>query len=86
LYADRSLGSSKFGVLDVGGFQDRDAESTRAADALEGRFRRQRTQPVLLTSSSTGSFDAPGGPPPIRGRGHMTNASNARSASTRISG
>jgi RND superfamily putative drug exporter len=59
LCAAGALGSGAFGVLEDGGFEDPDAESTRAADALEGRFDAGAPNLVLLTRSSTGSVDDP---------------------------
>ena len=57
--AAASVGSGAFGVLEDGGFEDPEAESARAADALEGRFDAGAPNLVLLTSSSTGSVDDP---------------------------
>jgi RND superfamily putative drug exporter len=54
-----ALGSGAFGVLEDGGFEDPDAESTRAADALEEHFDSGAPNFVLLTRSSTGSVDDP---------------------------
>jgi RND superfamily putative drug exporter len=59
LCAAGALGSGAFGVLEDGGFEDPDAESTRAADALEGRLDTGAPNLVLLTRSSTGSVDDP---------------------------
>jgi putative drug exporter of the RND superfamily len=60
LVAAGALGSGAFGVLEDGGFEDPDAESTRAADAIEGRFDAGAPNLVLLAGSSTGSVDDPG--------------------------
>ena len=59
LLAAGALGSGAFGVLEDGGFEDPDAESTRAADALEGHFDAGAPNLVLLTRSSTGDVDDP---------------------------
>jgi putative drug exporter of the RND superfamily len=59
LCAGGALGSGAFGVLEDGGFEDPDAESTRAADALEASFDEGAPNLVLLTTSSTGSVDHP---------------------------
>jgi RND superfamily putative drug exporter len=59
LVAAAALGSGAFGVLEDGGFEDPDAESTRADDALEGHFDAGAPNLVLLTTSSTGSVDDP---------------------------
>jgi RND superfamily putative drug exporter len=59
LCAAGALGSGAFGVLEDGGFEDPDAESTRAADALEGRLDAGAPNLVLLTRSSTGNVDNP---------------------------
>ena len=59
LCAAGALGSGAFGVLEDGGFEDPRAESTRAADAVEGSFDAGAPNLVLLTRSSTGSVDDP---------------------------
>jgi putative drug exporter of the RND superfamily len=59
LCAAGALGSGAFGVLEDGGFEDPDAESTRAADALDEHFDEGAPNLVLLTTSSTGSVDDP---------------------------
>src|SRR6266508_2353323 len=59
LFAAAALGSGAFGVLEDGGFEDPNAESTRADDALEGRFDAGAPNLVLLARSSTGSVDDP---------------------------
>jgi RND superfamily putative drug exporter len=59
LFAAAALGSGAFGVLKDGGFRDPGAESTRAADAIKGRFDAGAPNLVLLTTSSTGSVDDP---------------------------
>jgi RND superfamily putative drug exporter len=59
LLAAGALGSGAFGVLEDGGFEDPDAESTRAADALEGHFDAGAPNLVLLIRSSTGDVDDP---------------------------
>ena len=59
LLAAGALGSGAFGVLEDGGFEDPDAESTRAADAVEEHFDAGAPNLVLLTRSSTGDVDDP---------------------------
>ena len=54
------IGTGAFGVLEDGGFEDPDAESTRAADILEERFDDGGAPSlVLLARSSTGDVDDP---------------------------
>jgi putative drug exporter of the RND superfamily len=51
------IGSGAFGVLEAGGFEDPDAESTRAADALDEVFDTGDPNVALLVRSPGGSVD-----------------------------
>ena len=60
VFAAAAIGSGAFGVLEDGGFEDPDAESTRAADILEERFDDGGAPSlVLLARSSAGDVDDP---------------------------
>src|SRR5215213_848933 len=54
-----ALGSGVFDKLSTGGFQDPDAESTRAADLLEARFGQGDPNLVLLVTPDGDDVDAP---------------------------
>jgi RND superfamily putative drug exporter len=55
-----AIGTGAFGVLEDGGFEDPDAESTHAGDILEERFDDGGAPTlVLLARSSTGEVDDP---------------------------
>jgi putative drug exporter of the RND superfamily len=51
------IGSGAFGVLEAGGFEDPDAESTRATDALDEVFDTGDPNVALLVRSPGGSVD-----------------------------
>src|SRR5215211_6618497 len=53
------LGSGVFDALSTGGFEDPDAESTRAADVLEDRFGQGDPNLVLLVRPASGDVDDP---------------------------
>jgi RND superfamily putative drug exporter len=55
--AAAAIGSGAFGVLKTGGFQDPDAESTRATDALDEVFHTGDPNVVLLVRSASGTVD-----------------------------
>ena len=60
VFGAAAIGTGAFGVLDDGGFEDPEAESTRAADILEERFDDGGAPSlVLLARSSTGDVDDP---------------------------
>src|SRR5918999_6452723 len=53
------LGGGVFDKLSTGGFQDPDAESTRAADLLEERFGQGDPNQVLLATPDADGVDDP---------------------------
>jgi len=60
VFVAAAIGTGAFGVLEDGGFEDPDAESTRAADILEEQFDDGGAPSlVLLARSSTGDVDDP---------------------------
>jgi putative drug exporter of the RND superfamily len=60
VFAAAALGSGAFGVLEDEGFEDPDAESTRAEDVIDQRFDgSEGPSVVLLAQSTTGSVDDP---------------------------
>jgi RND superfamily putative drug exporter len=60
VFAAVAIGSGAFGVLEDGGFEDPNAESTRAEDVLDERFGDDGAPAlVLLARTSTGSVDDP---------------------------
>jgi RND superfamily putative drug exporter len=60
VFAAAALGSGAFGVLEDGGFEDPDAESSRASDILDDQFDDGGAPSlVLLARSTTGDVDHP---------------------------
>jgi RND superfamily putative drug exporter len=53
------VGTGVFDKLSGGGFQDPDAESSRAADLLESRFDAGDPDLVLLVTARNGTVDDP---------------------------
>src|SRR5216110_1263086 len=53
------LGSGVFGALKGGGFDDPNAESTKAKHLLESRFHQGNPNVVLLFTPSGGTVDSP---------------------------
>ncbi|HEX6238518.1 MAG TPA: MMPL family transporter [Acidimicrobiales bacterium] len=57
--ASTGIGAGAFGVLRGGGFDDPDAESSRAADVLDDVFDTDDPDVVLLVRTTTGTVDDP---------------------------
>jgi putative drug exporter of the RND superfamily len=59
VFAAAALGSGAFGVLEDGGFEDPNAESTRAEDVMDESFADGGADVVLLATVANGSVDDP---------------------------